>query len=53
MDNEMVEKMVDDIKDMITEVGYDAKFLADPEKREYAQKTIKHIYAVLIGSKII
>jgi len=46
MEKEKIDKMVDEIKDMLTEVGYDAKF-ADDKLKKHSAKTIDSIYKIL------
>ena len=50
---ETIDNMLFEIKDAITEIGYDAKFSGDEQLRGYSSKVISHIHKIIIGSKII
>ena len=46
MEQEKIDSMVEEIKDMLTEVGYDAKW-ADEELKKHSEQTIDSIYKIL------
>jgi len=46
MEKEKIDKMISEITDMLTEVGYDAKW-ADDELKKHSEQTIDSIYKIL------